>query len=95
VEKLDLGPGIWAYRFSRPSGPLWVLWYDGDVLYFPGETPASVSVALPFAHAGVLVTRTPTEQGVVVPETERLVSSNAMLTLVLDSAPIFVEIQAE
>lgn len=37
-SKLDLGAGIWAYRFTMPSGPLWVLWYDDGKLYFPNET---------------------------------------------------------
>jgi len=30
AERLDLGAGVWAYRFTRPQGDLYVLWTDGD-----------------------------------------------------------------
>jgi hypothetical protein len=95
VEKLELWSGVWAYHFSRPSGPLWVLWYDDGTLYFPGETPATVSVDLPFAGANALITRTPVASGMEIPETESPASSNGTLSLVLDSTPIFIEVGPE
>jgi hypothetical protein len=91
VENLDLGAGVWAYRFTTPSGPLWVLWYDDGKLYFPGETPPAIPVELPFDVASALVTRTPSEIGVSEPDTQALESSSGVLSLVLDSTPIFVQ----
>lgn len=91
VEKLDLGAGIWAYHFETPNGPLWVLWYDDGKLYFPGETPPSFTVELPFDAASTLVTRTPTKAGQSQPETQALEAADGVLTLTLDSTPVFVQ----
>jgi hypothetical protein len=92
VEKLELGPDIWAYHFTRPSGPLWVLWYDDGTLYFPDEIPPGLSVDLPFTSANALITRTPTENGHETLEPQILTSSNGTLSLTLDLTPIFIEI---
>jgi len=92
AEKLDLGAGIWAYRFTMPSGPLWVLWYDDGKLYFPGETPPAVTVDLAFDAANALITHTPTKNGTGDPETRVLASSGGILSLLLDSTPAFVQV---
>ena len=92
VEKIELGAGIWGYHFTRPSGPLWVLWYDDGVLCFPGETPPAINVEFPFANDSARITRTPTENGMETVEPQILPSSDSILSLTLDSTPIFVEI---
>ncbi|MEW6718664.1 MAG: hypothetical protein AB1345_14330 [Chloroflexota bacterium] len=92
VEKLELGSGIWAYRFAMPSGPCWVLWYDDGRLYFPGEIPPTIAIELAFEAANALITRTPTEIGVSNPDTQVLASSDGILSLLLDSTPIFVQV---
>ena len=92
VEKLDLGSGIWAYRFMMPSGPLWVLWYDDGKLYFPGEMSPTATIELAINAANVLITHTPTEVGKSEPETQVLGSSSGILPLLLESTPIFVQI---
>ena len=70
VAKLDLGAGVWAYRFDTSGGPVWVLWYDDGGLYLPGRTPPSKAVALPFDASRALVTATPTASGTARPATE-------------------------
>ncbi len=77
--------------FSLPSGSLWVLWYDDGELYFPGETPPSITVEIPFDAARALVTRTPAQIGMESPEIQTLVSTNGILSVTLDSTPIFIE----
>jgi hypothetical protein len=91
VEKADLGSGVWAYRFSLPTGKLWVLWYDDGKLYFPGETPPSATVEIPINAAWALVTRTPSQIGAADPEIQTLDSTNGILPVMLDSTPVFVE----
>jgi len=46
AERVDLGPGVWAYRFTRPQGDLYVVWTDGD----------QATVSLPLAGPSVSVT---------------------------------------
>ncbi len=91
VQKLDLAPGVWAYRFETASGPLWVLWYDDRLLYLPGETPPSVTVSLPFEAASALLTFTPTIIGQTEPETQTLQAASGTLTFDLGATPVFVE----
>ena len=57
----------------------------------PGETPPSVAVELPFGAASALITRTPTEAGQSQPETQTLEAADGVLTLTLDSTPVFVQ----
>ncbi len=91
VEKLDLGTGIWSYRFETPSSPVWVLWYDDGKLYFPGQTSPSVTVSLPFEAPSALLTLTPTEIGQTESETQILQASGGFLTFDLGATPVFVE----
>ncbi len=92
VEKLDLGEGIWAYRFETPTGPVWVMWYDDYALYLPGETPPSVIVNLPFDFASALLTFTPTGIGQTEPERQTLQVSGGFLTFDLSATPVFIEV---
>jgi len=92
VIKLDLGAGIWAYRFTLPAGPLWVLWLDDGSLHFPGETPPAATVELEFEAPNALITYTPVGIGVGDPETLVIASSNGVLSLQLDSRPVFIQV---
>lgn len=91
VQKLDLGAGIWAYRFEIPSGPLWVLWYDDGNLYLPSETSPTVTVRLPFDATSALLTLTPTVVGQVDVETQTLQAAGGTLAFELGTTPVFVE----
>ena len=91
VQELDLGEGIWVYRFETPSGPVWVLWYDDYALYLPGETPPSVTVSLPFEAASALLTLPPTAIGQTEPETQTLQATGGILTLEVDAKPVFIQ----
>ena len=91
IQKLDLGPGIWAYRFETPSGPLWVLWHDDRALYLPGETPLSVIVSLPFDGDSAVLTITPTRIGQTAPETQTRSASSGILTLEVSATPVFIQ----
>lgn len=89
VENLTLADGVWAFRFERPAGPLWVLWYDDGVLHLPGEGYPSVAIELPFPATEALITRTPTSaQG---SQTETLSIQGGVLHLTLDAIPLFIE----
>ena len=90
VQALDLGPGVSAYRFERPAGPVWVLWYDDGGLYLPGEVPPSTTVSLPFGAERARVTWVPVSREQMEPKAESL-AAGATLTLTLDSTPVFVE----
>jgi hypothetical protein len=90
AEKVDLVSGVWAYRFTLPSGPLWVLWFDDGKLHFPGEPAPSASVLLPFESARALVVRTPTSAGGEHPETRTVETAGGGLALTLDPTPVFV-----
>ncbi len=87
VERIELGSGVWAFRFSMPSGPLWVLWVDDGALYFPGEAPPAVTVPLPFDAPRALITKTPAQIGMTDPETQTLDASNGILSISLDFNP--------
>ena len=95
VEKHTLGDSIWAYEFSRPSGPLWVLWYDTGTLYFPGENPPEMPVNLPFEFEGAQITVTPTEVGLESPESYEKDPEGGLLSLTLNRTPIFVEVNPD
>jgi hypothetical protein len=95
VEKLALGPGIWAYRFTRPAGPLWVIWYDDGVLYFPGETPPEVDLELPFPSDAASVTISPTAMGQELPDSLSVAANGEVLELKVGPTPVFIEISQD
>lgn len=94
VEKLDLGvDGVWAYRFERPAGPLWVVWYDDGALRFPGEPSPSVSVELGVDATRVIVTHTPILAGETSPPIQAVDTAGGVFRRAVDSTPLFVEVQ--
>ena len=93
VKKLDLGKNIWAYQFETPNGSVWVLWYDDEKLYLPGETPPSVDVTLPFNAGRAILTRTPSEMGKSEPETQVLDATQGGLSVSLDAVPVFIQVE--
>lgn len=90
VEKMDLGTGVWAYRFETADSPVWVLWYDDGQLHLPGDPLPTTSVDLTIESDSVLITRTPTLPQ--PPEVETLESGDERFVLTLDSTPIFVQL---
>jgi hypothetical protein len=95
VEKLDLGPGIWAYRFTRPAGPLWVVWYDDGILYFPGDTAPEVDLELPFPADAASITITPTAFGQELPESLEAAANGEVLELKICPTPLLIEISQD
>ncbi|MBI3763546.1 MAG: hypothetical protein HY260_17005, partial [Chloroflexi bacterium] len=91
VQQLDLGPGLWAYRFERSSGPLWVMWYDDGAIHLPGESAPSITAQLSVGADSAVVARTPTELGQTEPAANTISTDAGMLALNLDSTPVFVE----
>jgi hypothetical protein len=91
VLRLDLGVGVWAYRFETPGGPRWVLWRDDGALRLPGDRGTSGTVRLPFDDPAALVTMTPTEAGRGDPSKLTLQASDGALTIELGPVPVFVE----
>jgi hypothetical protein len=91
ITRLELGAGVWAYRFEMPGGPRWVLWRDDGALHLPGDPAPSAPVRLPFDEAAALVTTTPTEAGRGDASTATLQASDGVLTIDLGAAPIYVE----
>jgi hypothetical protein len=91
LHQLDLGTGIWVYRFETPSGPLWVLWNDDRLLHLPGENLPPVTVSLPFEAASALLTITPTAFGQTEPETQTLQAASGTITFDLGAIPVFIQ----
>ncbi|GAB4158951.1 MAG: hypothetical protein Fur0021_29360 [Candidatus Promineifilaceae bacterium] len=88
VTPLDLGAGVWAFRFERPQGPAWVLWYDVGGLTFPEAPAVTTAVALPFAADQAVITQTPTVGKTAGQQVAA--SSGGMLTVMVDHTPVFV-----
>lgn len=90
VTPLDLGAGVWAYRFERAEGPVWVLWYEVGGLTFPEAPSPTTTVTLPFTAAQAVVTLTPTAG--MTGGAQIVPSEGGMLTLTVDRTPVFVTI---
>jgi hypothetical protein len=92
VERLDLGEGIYAYRFTVRGKPVYVLWRELGRLYFPDEPePAPVQVKLAFESSRALITHIVTEIGETESKTETVAVEGGLLTLPLGSEPVFIE----
>lgn len=92
VERLDLGGGIYAYRFVVEGKPVYVLWRELGRLYFPDEPePAPVQVKLAFESSRALITHIVTEIGETESKTETVAVEGGLLTLPLGSEPVFIE----
>jgi hypothetical protein len=93
VKRLALGEGVWAYRYERPKGPAWVLWYDDGALHLPDDPPPTCTVELPVDAAQARVTWTPTEVGEESRRSEKIAASGGTLSVAIDATPVFVEIE--
>jgi len=91
VQKLDLGPNIWAYQFETPTGTVWVLWYDNNLLYLPGETSPSVKVNLLIKSASATLTLIPTEMDQERQGIQTLQSTDGTLSFDLGATPVFIQ----
>ncbi len=90
VQRLELSADVWAYRFERAGGPLWVVWYDNGDLHLPGDSPPSVAVDLDVGGERARFARTPT---VAQPARWEAVEANGgVLQLTVDATHLFVEV---
>ncbi|MFH1086397.1 MAG: hypothetical protein V1772_11640, partial [Chloroflexota bacterium] len=93
VERLNLGEGIYAYRFVVQGKPVYVLWREAGRLYFPDEQePPPVQIKLPFDASRALLTHSVTEIGRTEPRTETVAAEGGHITLSLGSEPVFVDV---
>jgi hypothetical protein len=91
VQRLNLGEGVWAYRFERAAGPLWVLWYDDGALHLPPDEFPTMSVTLDIGAESATLIHTPiTVNG--APLGEPIAAPGGQLTLTLDTTPVFVTV---
>jgi hypothetical protein len=60
VKPLDLGRGVYVYKFTVQEHPVYVLWYDDGRRYLPGDPEPSTTVRLPLVRGQYLLTETPT-----------------------------------
>ncbi|MCM8768536.1 MAG: hypothetical protein NC911_02470 [Candidatus Omnitrophica bacterium] len=99
VKPLNLGQGVYAYKFMVRDRPVYGLWYDDGRRYLPGEKEPAVTACLPLFQGEYLLTETPL---VVVgtnpsspgrPFTARIVSpsTDGCLKLTLTPKPLFLE----
>jgi hypothetical protein len=90
VQRLELGAGVWAYRFERVDDPFWVVWYDDGDLHLPSDSPPVVAVDLDVGEERARVARAPT---VAEPARwEGVEVSGGVLQLTVDATPLFVEV---
>ncbi len=61
VERLDIGAGIFAYRFTVDRRPVYVIWYDDGRRYLPGDPEAVVHIRLPLPAGQYQLSETPTD----------------------------------
>jgi hypothetical protein len=91
VRPLDVGKGIYAFRFLVRNRPVYVLWYDDGRRYLPGEQEPSIKVQLPFPSGVYRLTETPTAPGPIPARTVSV--PNGVWTAELGCTPIFLEPQ--
>ncbi len=91
AEKLSVGANVVAYRFSVRGRPIVVAWGEPGRIYFPDETEPMTKLNLPISAPRAIVTRAITEMGISTPRAENVDATGGILTLTLDSTPVFVE----
>jgi len=89
VEALDLGRGVYAYRFTVRGRPVYVLWYDDGRRYLPGDTEPTVDVRVHLPEPRYLVTHTPVAGD--PPEARTVSTAQGLLKLSLGPTPVFLE----
>ncbi|MBI3921383.1 MAG: hypothetical protein HY318_08210, partial [Armatimonadetes bacterium] len=82
---------VWAYRFERPQGPVWVVWNEDGSLHLPGRPATKVWVRLPWQAAGAQITDTPTLPGQSLPERISQSTREHTLSVALGATPVFIE----
>jgi hypothetical protein len=92
VAPCQAGEHVWCYRFERPTGSLWVLWYDDGQLYLPGAMAPTTTVTLPFPAAKAWFTNTPTVLDQSMPETSFMTGITGSLLFNINNTPLFVEV---
>lgn len=88
VVKKNLGPKLYVYKFGRAEDAVYVLWYDDPL----GE---SLEASIPVDWGTVLITHVISELGESEPATEVATTLDGYLQIVLDNAPVFVELYLE
>lgn len=92
VTRLELGPQVYAYRFTVQERSVYVLWYEPGQIYFPDEkAPDPVEVQLPLSAEKAAITHIVTEIGVAEPQIEEVTAKEGTLALQVGIAPVFVE----
>lgn len=92
VERLGMGEGVYAYRFTVRDRPVYVLWREPGRLYFPDEAePSPVTVSLPVEFARARIAHVPTNSSQTEPATEDVPAQEGVLTLSVGCVPVFVE----
>lgn len=59
VKPLDLGRGVYAYKFMVRDRAVYVLWYDDGRRYLPGDPEPNAVVKLPLVRGQYLLVETP------------------------------------
>ncbi|MDH7599953.1 MAG: hypothetical protein QHH07_10025 [Sedimentisphaerales bacterium] len=52
VERLEFGPGVYAYRFAVGGRPVYVVWYEDGRRYLPGDREPVANVLRCLANIG-------------------------------------------
>lgn len=89
VRPLELGQGVYAYRFTVRGQPIYVLWYDDGRRYLPGDTEPTTSVEIRLPQGRYGLTETPTARGVC--PTRPVSPTRGVLQLELGPTPLLLE----
>ncbi|WP_347245084.1 hypothetical protein [Thermogutta sp.] len=89
VERLDVGRGVYAYRFTVRRRPVYVFWYDDGRRYLPGDKEPATRVHLTLPPGQYRLTETPTAAGPIPVRTVTIPAEG--WTIEVGSTPIFLE----
>lgn len=89
VERLDAGPGVYAYRFTVRGRPVYVLWYDDGRRYLPGDKQPATRASVPLPAGQYRLTETPTARGPIPVRTVSV--PQGTWNAELGCTPIFLE----
>ncbi|MBI5300728.1 MAG: hypothetical protein HY868_01220 [Chloroflexi bacterium] len=92
TERVNAGQGVVAYRFIARGKPVIVAWHEPGRIYFPGETAPMTRATIPINATRARVTHTITEIGVSAAQIETMNAVNGVVTLTLDTTPVFIEL---
>lgn len=89
VAPVEGGRGLYAYRFTVRRRPVFVLWYDEDARYLPGDREPVVRVTVPLSPGTYRLTETPTGPGPIA--VREVAVAQGEWTTELGGTPIFLE----